>query len=613
MDNLARLKQTKTLSDVAHVLGFQPKALAYVIYKIPDTQKYYLFKIPKKSGGEREIKAPTPQLKSVQSRLAQLLYQCAEEILPDDRKHKNEKFYSRRRSRKAVSHGFKKGLSITSNAEMHIYRKYVLNVDLEGYFPSINFGRVRGYFIKNKNFLLEPDIATIIAQIACHANELPQGSPCSPIISNLITETLDMRLVRLAKENKCTYSRYADDLTFSTNQKIFPNCLAYENNGTWVVGPALMSCISRSGFAIKHQKTRIQFKTSRQTVTGLVVNKNVNVKSEYYRNARSMCHELFRKGQYYFYGQPGTPSKSLPKLNGILSHIYHIKNYRNKFAQEGYRKSRHDGYISPKHDHESAKYPPLNRCNQYTDKSHRVAVDGIKNLYSKFIFFKSFYFLEKPLIFCEGHTDNIYLRCALKQLAAGYPNLVGVSGTQKSLKINFFNRTETNSEMLKLAEGSSGMKFIALGYSRLMKRYTCPGKQHPVIMVVDNDEGGRELTLPFVKTAKKITADILHLTENLYVIQIPKLAKKDTALEDYFEPSVLNEIVNGKTFNRNNKFDNQKHYGKSIFAKSVVQKKQGSINFDKFKTILDLVETVIADYKSVIPPYKASPTAQPQP
>jgi RNA-directed DNA polymerase len=79
---------------------------------------------------------------------------------------------------------------------------------------SFNFGRVRGFFISNNDFKLSPKVSTLIAQIACHQNELPQGSPCSPVITNLITHILDVRLTQQAKKYGCKYSRYVDDITF---------------------------------------------------------------------------------------------------------------------------------------------------------------------------------------------------------------------------------------------------------------------------------------------------------------------------------------------------------------------------------------------------------------
>ncbi len=110
-----------------------------------------------------------------------------------------------------------------TNAIMHINQKNVLNIDLKDFFDSFNFGRVRGFFIKNNHFKLDHHIATVIAQIACYDNKLPQGSTCSPVITNLITHSLDIKLASLARKHSCIYSRYADDMTFSTRKSVFPS------------------------------------------------------------------------------------------------------------------------------------------------------------------------------------------------------------------------------------------------------------------------------------------------------------------------------------------------------------------------------------------------------
>src|SRR5690606_10472469 len=142
------------------------------------------------------------------------------------------------KERRSLAHGFERRRSIVTNASLHKRRRYVLNLDLEDFFPSFNFGRIRGFFIKDKHFGLDEKVATVLAQIACHDNELPQGSPCSPIISNLVAHLLDVRLARMAKRYKCTYSRYADDRTFSTNQREFPSQLAVPlpNASQWQLG-----------------------------------------------------------------------------------------------------------------------------------------------------------------------------------------------------------------------------------------------------------------------------------------------------------------------------------------------------------------------------------------
>jgi hypothetical protein len=117
------------------------------------------------------------------------------------------------------------------------------------------------------------DVATVIAQIACHDNALPQGSPCSPVISNLVAHLLDRRLVKLAISTGCTYSRYADDLTFSTNKKESPEKIATPaapeglDAHRWLPGDALQDVITRTGFRINAKKTHFMYRTSRQDVT----------------------------------------------------------------------------------------------------------------------------------------------------------------------------------------------------------------------------------------------------------------------------------------------------------------------------------------------------------
>ena len=121
---------------------------------------------------------------------------------------------------------------------------------MDNFFPSINFGRVYGFFIKDKNFCLSPKIATVIAQITCYENHLPQGAPTSPIVSNLIAKILDIHLLKLAKKYNLTYTRYADDLTFSYNGKHFPEAISFFQNDKWEIGEELKSIITRSGFIL---------------------------------------------------------------------------------------------------------------------------------------------------------------------------------------------------------------------------------------------------------------------------------------------------------------------------------------------------------------------------
>lgn len=123
-------------------------------------------------------------------------------------------------------------------------------MDLECFFDSFHFGRVCGYFEKNKDFLLPREVSIIIAQIACYNGRLPQGAPSSPIISNLICQVLDMHLLKIAKKYRLDYTRYADDLTFSTNNRVFLD--SYED-----FIKETTALILKAGFTVNKKKTRI--------------------------------------------------------------------------------------------------------------------------------------------------------------------------------------------------------------------------------------------------------------------------------------------------------------------------------------------------------------------
>lgn len=239
MSALSELRKCNDLSDLAILLNYRPSSLAYIIYKIPDLGKYTTFEIPKSSGGNRTIKKPISRLAKLQRRVADYLYDCLDEIEIRNGKDK-------------YSHGYRKGRSIITNAKMHKRKRYVFNVDIEDFFGSINFGRVRGYFINDNNFKLKEPVATVLAQIVIHENGLPQGAPTSPIVSELVARILDARLVRFAKVLGVRYSRYVDDLSFSSRRFEVSSALAVRTHGDeWVAGDRLRQLLERSGFQIK--------------------------------------------------------------------------------------------------------------------------------------------------------------------------------------------------------------------------------------------------------------------------------------------------------------------------------------------------------------------------
>lgn len=257
---MKKFHEVDDFETLGNLLELNPFGLKRIFYEIRRQEKHYHeFSIEKKGGGIRQIFAPDYPLKAIQRRISYVL-----SLIYLDR---------------PSVHGFIKGKNIITNAEQHTRKRLLLNIDLENFFPTIHFGRVRGRLESNP-YNLTRSGATIIAGLCCYKSKLPQGGPTSPIISNMICSGLDYELQLFANNEHCTYSRYADDLVFSTTRGSFsPDMM--EN---------LNAIINKHGFKINEKKTRSRFLTERQEVTGLVVNKFVNIKREFIKEVRIMLH-----------------------------------------------------------------------------------------------------------------------------------------------------------------------------------------------------------------------------------------------------------------------------------------------------------------------------------
>jgi len=550
MSDLADLRSARTLPQLARVLGVKSVALSSALYWLRPDQKYNIFSIPKKGGGRRAITAPSPQLKYIQSKLAVLLAAIQSDL---------ER--SRTKRQCVLSHGFKKEYSIITNASLHRNRRFVFNADLKDFFPSINFGRVLGFFLKDQNFKLDAKIATIIAQIACHNNQLPQGSPCSPVVSNLIAHILDIHLNRLAASCRCTYTRYVDDLTFSTNEKSFPIPIGRfsEDLGRWVAGNEFLVSVYRSGFQLNESKTRLQQRDSRQDATGLIVNKKVNVRHEYYKEVRAMCHQLFCNGFSYVKSDGRVVPVSDEKLLGMMNFIYQIRKLKTE--------------------------------------NFKVEQKGFFELYGKLLDYHSFYGLARPRIICEGKTDAIYLRSAIRALQDRFPGLVKPPASS-TLLVDFFNYTPAAALFQGLSGGGDELnKLLSRFGSRISSFHG--GPYHPVIMVVDNDDGSKKIFAHLsniLGTGITGAEGFYHAYANLYVVPIPKVGPK-TAIEDLFDSDVLAKKIDGKEFDRTGKEkDGTKWYGKFEFATKVIRPERESIKFDRFEPLLKAFVDVMDDY-----------------
>lgn len=266
------LKECRCVEGLAKFLGFTSYSeLGELIYPA-SSHLYYSFKIPKKNGHKRTILAPRKPLKSIQKLINIELANY---------------FYPRK-----STHGFIKNRSIVSNAAKHVDKKYVLNLDLENFFDSIHFGRVRNLFCSYPLELSKP-VAAVLSHICCYQGKLPQGAPTSPIISNMIAYRLDKEIQYLASNNRCTYTRYADDLTFSFTQKRrkLPRSIVKVSSDLDItIGHDLKEIISKNGFTINDSKTRISSKCQRQEVTGITVNERMNVPRSFIKQTRSMLY-----------------------------------------------------------------------------------------------------------------------------------------------------------------------------------------------------------------------------------------------------------------------------------------------------------------------------------
>lgn len=266
-----------SLPSFCNLLGVEQDKLLSFLYK--RTSSHYIsFHVPKKNGATRAIKAPKKAMKELQKRLASHL----------------DKFYSPKPS----SHGFIKGRGIKSNALPHVNKNFVFNVDLKDFFETIHFGRVKNLFM-SEPFSAPHNVATVMAHICCHDGKLVQGAPTSPLISNMICRKLDSQLQSLAKAQKCHVTRYADDITFSFTSSIkhLPtDIVEVTQDGMAIPGRELEQIVRVNGFTINAEKTRLQHRSQRQMVTGLVVNKFPNVPRAFVRKTSSMINALRRYG-----------------------------------------------------------------------------------------------------------------------------------------------------------------------------------------------------------------------------------------------------------------------------------------------------------------------------
>ncbi len=313
----------KDVEALSKALGISVSRLRWLAYhREVDTGTHYTrWRIPKRDGSTRLISAPKPQLKEVQRWITREIT----EHLPVH----------------SAAHGFLTGRSIVTNAQVHAGAKVIVKLDIEGFYPTVTFPRVKGLLRKAG---LGEQVATLLALLAteCPREELsidgktsyvatgprslPQGAPTSPSITNALCLRLDCRLVGLAAKLGCRYTRYADDLTFSFHQ----TPTGADGKPADLVGTlikAVTRIVAAEGFAIKAKKTRIMRSGSRQRVTGLVVNAAPGAPAA--RLSRKQLRELRAAIKNRELGRAGK-GESLDQLRGMAAFVMMTDRERGK-------------------------------------------------------------------------------------------------------------------------------------------------------------------------------------------------------------------------------------------------------------------------------------------
>jgi RNA-directed DNA polymerase len=263
-----------TEAEIALLMNISVEQLRWIAFK-PLTSPlihYFRFQIQKKTGKQRTIYAPMPHLKATQICILKNIL------------HKLEVHNA--------AHGFRRDRSIVTNAKPHVGADILIKIDLQNFFQSIDYKQVQELFLRSGY----SETAAIIFGLICTIKDvetekkrhLPQGSPASPAISNLICYALDQHLSQIAQDLGFCYTRYADDLTFSGTRD---RCRHI---------PTLMDqsklIIAQQGFTINPDKTQILNKSVRQQVTGIVVNQKLNISKTKLKAFRATLYQIEQEG-----------------------------------------------------------------------------------------------------------------------------------------------------------------------------------------------------------------------------------------------------------------------------------------------------------------------------
>jgi hypothetical protein len=269
----------KTEQDVADALGISVRKLRfYSIHRERETiQHYVTFSIPKRQGGKRLIMAPKKKLKAL---LRQFLELLVNRLPVSD-----------------CAHGFRVGRSVKTNAQLHVKKAFVVKFDIKDFFPTLHFGRLRGYLIAmGYGFPVATALATLMTEperqpvridqnvffVPVSSRYCIQGAPTSPGLANAIFLKADHRLYKLAQKLGYVYSRYADDLVFSGDDGEKLSALFH----------LVPKILREEGFAVNADKTRVMRSSNHQVITGVTVNHTLGLSKKERKLLRATIHRF---------------------------------------------------------------------------------------------------------------------------------------------------------------------------------------------------------------------------------------------------------------------------------------------------------------------------------
>lgn len=257
-----------SFDDFVQCLRLNPK----LVYWLSSTSnlRYMSYEIPKRSGEKRRIDAPVYSLKQVQK---WILYNILYKIKPTQ-----------------FSYGFNRcsgtGSPLFKVAENHRYNLFLLKIDLKDFYPSLSRKKVYGLF---RSIGYNSCVANILTNICTYNGSLPQGAVTSAHIANILCRRMDYRIAGYCEKHNISFSRYADDMTFSSDNR----------NDLKKAYTIILKIIRDEGLSVNIRKTHFMSPKCRKQVLGLTINDNqIKVAKQLKRKVRTMIHKSIVMGIY---------------------------------------------------------------------------------------------------------------------------------------------------------------------------------------------------------------------------------------------------------------------------------------------------------------------------